>query len=177
MKCFLICCLLLVGVGVPQVCAQGDAGEKHPILRGLIDAGAKAVQKHVENRQKGKNGGRVSQQQQQQLQGGAADGVQGQTRVLVSQLVEAALGDSLYNVKEQVKEEGRSYARQFGDVVAERLLADKRVQEAMRLLKILAGVIISYLTLVTVALLRGLSQVKKQQQRVLELLQEGRRGR
>lgn len=119
-----------------QVVAQQEATQQ--LMRGLIQMGANAVQKHLEKREAEKND---------------------------------AKNPATSGLTNMYMAEGRKIAQQLGDTIAERILADERVQQTLNLLKMLAIGLVSYLTLVTFALLAGLRGVRKSNQRIIELLE------
>lgn len=146
MKYKIFSLLLLATLCMPvqaQVVAQQDSTQQ--LLRGLMQLGAQAVQKQIEKRM---DAAPDSAQAQQNAQTAAAAGMM-----------------SLY------KAEGRKIAQQLGETIADRILADERVQHTLSTLKLLAIGLVSYLTLVTFALLIGLRGVRKSNQRILELLE------
>ena len=184
MKNALLYLLIAAGFCMPMHAqAAPDAPkDKRPILSELMDMGKNAVQKKLDERRQ-KKAAKANEQATADDDEYAYNPPAAQSAVspapstvsLVTQLVDEVLGGKITEVKEHYKEEGKMYARQLGDVIAQRILADKKVQAAVQMLKILAWVIVGYLTLVTVGLLKGLHSLKKSNERILALLREQRR--
>lgn len=176
MKSVLCLMLLAVGLCAPAVARSGKDGDKHPVLHSLVDMGTEFVQDKLEKRRQRKNEEAAAKAADASAEGGAVASKVGAplppTSKLIYQVVDEVLGNKISEALDHYKEEGRNYARQLGDVVAQRILADKKVQSSIELLKILVGVIVAYLTLVTLALLKGLRSIKKSNERILVLLQE-----
>lgn len=186
MKAILLMLMIAVaGVLPAQAQDQVDAapaasGSKHPIMRGLLRAGARAVQKRLEGKnakaQQSQAGTPVGEDEQpQQAVTPRAEPMRLLQDAVVDQLVEGSLSGAVHEVKEHYKAEARSYARQLGDVIAQRILSDPKVKAALQMLKVLAWGLVVYLTLVTLALLRGLSRVQSSNRRIIELLEQQRR--
>ena len=88
-----------------------------------------------------------------------------------SNLISHVINDALDQTLTSMKIEGRDIARQVGDVLAERILASPKVQQALETIKLLGWAIIVYLVLVTFSLLGSMRSLKKSNKRILELLE------
>lgn len=85
------------------------------------------------------------------------------TRALISGLLNAGAemvdtstekgGAYLNELKESYKQEGKEYAKELGDVVAQRLVQDKKINAALTSVQHLCYAVIAYLTGVTVLII------------------------
>lgn len=82
----------------------------------------------------------------------------------------------LSEYKEQYKEEGRAYARELGDQIAERVRQNPKISSTLTTVQILCWVVIVYLTLVTVLIVVAMYRMQRDNERILALLGE-RRGK
>lgn len=166
-KLVLMILLLAMGFCMAAPLSANESVE-HQLLRGLVIKGAQAVQNKME--------------QQKQKETDAA-GNPAAAKVTLSplsllstaglvQAVREVVGESLNAVKEQYKEEGRIYARQLGDSLAERIVQNHKVQSTLLMVKTLAWVVIIYLTLVSLLMLIVLHKLSTRNKRILELLEE-----
>ena len=80
-----------------------------------------------------------------------------------------AVGNSL---KEKYKQEGLAYVREAGDVVAERIVHNDKVQSTIGMIKMLVWVVVIYITVVTSLLLILLMKLYKSNRRILELMEK-----
>ena len=155
--------LLLVGLCAPVVAQEPGEGVKAKLIRGLVQV----IQKQVDKQKAARSGEAAAETPQV-----AATEVAAEEELTLVKVVENALGPSFQEIKEHYKEQGRGYARQLGDVIADRVLADRRVHKALVVLEVLAGVLIAYLTFVTVLIVAGLRAVKKSNRQILKILEE-----
>lgn len=79
--------------------------------------------------------------------------------------------NTLHDYKEQLKEEGRAYARQLGDALTERIREDPKISSTLTTVKTLCWVVMAYLTLVTVFIVITMRRVKRDNARILALLE------
>lgn len=63
-----------------------------------------------------------------------------------------ALKQQLDEVKESYKEEGRAYARELGDTMMERAMANKKVDRALDSVRALCWGVVAYITVVSLLL-------------------------
>lgn len=151
--------------------ADEETGGSKQLLRGLVRKGAEAVQKKMDA-QLPKDEQAAQNKDKVELTKMAATllspgGLTAAMREVVAETLEA--------VKEQYKEEGRVYARQLGDALAERIVQNPKVQGALFMVKTLAWAVMIYLTVVTLLLLICLRKLYVGNHRILELLEERRR--
>lgn len=169
MKRLLLLLLLISSVSCPVYAQSTTDKEKKPMFDKIVDIGSKVLKKRDERKQQ-------RQASERDESTGAETQLTATPRVSASELaIEIAdelLGGKVSSMKDHIKAEGKGYARQFGDVVAQRILADPRVNAALQMIKMLAWGLVAYLTVVTLALLKGLSSIKKSNARILALLDE-----
>lgn len=99
---------------------------------------------------------------------------------LLSPNEEGALGASLQEgftqildeYKEQYKEEGRAYARELGDQIAERIRKNPEISSTLTTVQILSWVVIAYLTLVTLLIVCTMYRMRRDNERILALLRK-----
>ena len=161
--------VLLAGVSMclpMEVRAEESASKQ--FFRGLVRKGAQAVQN------------KLDEQEQKAAQEQSADAKpRGGAHIkelfspdVITRSVREVVMESLDAVKEQYMEEGRTYARQLGDSLAERIVHHPKVQSTIFIVKALAWVVGTYLTLVTVLLLLALRKLNATNRRILELIEE-----
>lgn len=83
-----------------------------------------------------------------------------------------ALQENLSALKETYKEEGRAYARELGDIMVERVMSDKKVDNTLDSVRALCWGVVIYITLISLLLFGMmlrinslLTQMKKHGQR------------
>lgn len=64
----------------------------------------------------------------------------------------AAIQEELVGIKEGYKEEGRAYARELGDIMMERAMANKKVDNAVDSVRALCWGVVLYITLISILL-------------------------
>ena len=148
MKHILTTVFLLISCGLPLVHAESTGKQ---IVKDLLQAGVQAVQKKAEEKQ---------------VQNGGEEALPMGGMSAKSMLVNQALNGVLNQYKGELKDT----ARVAGDALAERLLADERVQQALLALKALAWALTGYLTLVTLSMLGALANLKRSCNRILSAL-------
>ena len=94
------------------------------------------------------------------------------TRKGFSRLMLNTLSYALENVKEQYKEEGLNYVRHAGDLLAERITQNKKVESTIFTVKIMAWFIVCYLTIVTALLIWMLKRLILSNKRIMELMEK-----
>ena len=156
--------LLALVVCLPVHAQAEESAGKH-FLRGLVRKGAQAVQ----NKLDGQNN---AEQQAAQAEEAVAPGVRLPSPSGLTRALREVVMESLEAVKEQYKEEGRVYARQLGDSLAERIVQNPRVQNTLFMVKALAWVVLLYLTVISLLLLLSLRKLHASNKRLLELLEE-----
>ena len=158
-RILLVLCMALLCLPV-----RADSDGKR-ILNNLFRAGVQAVQTTL---QQGREDSDASDANA--APAAPADPAGALSRVLIDSLEKSVRG-----IKEQYKEEGRAYARELGDMLAERIVRSPRVQSAITTLQAFCWVIIAYLVLVTLLLLVGMQRLRANDRRILELLHELKR--
>lgn len=78
----------------------------------------------------------------------------------------------LSEYKEQYKEEGRAYARELGDQIAERIHQNPKISSTLTTVQILCWVVIVYLTLVTILIVIAMYRMRRDNRRILALLEK-----
>lgn len=78
----------------------------------------------------------------------------------------------LSGYKEQYKEEGRAYARELGDQIAERIRRNPQISTTLATVQILCWVVIVYLTLVTILIVFAMYRMRRDNERILALLKK-----
>lgn len=157
--------VLVAGLGVPAIAQENRENAKQQVVRGLVNI----VKQQVEKRRQTKASKDAADP--------ATDNAAAPAAPTLVQILEETLAPQLDEVKEHYKEQGRAYARQVGDLIAERILASPRVQRVLRMMEVLAGVLAAYLTLVTFKLLVGIRAVRRENAQILKLLEERKRER
>ena len=155
-RILLILCMALLCLPV-----RADADGKR-ILDNLFRAGVQAVQTTL-------------QQGQENTEAPDANAAPADPSGALGRVLAESLKKSASSLKEQYKEEGRAYARELGDMLAERIVHSPRVHSAITTLQAFCWVIIAYLVLVTLLLLVGLQRLRANDRRILELLHELKR--
>lgn len=61
----------------------------------------------------------------------------------------AAVQEEIADIKESYKEEGRAYARELGDIMMERAMANKKVDRAVDSVRALCWGVVIYITVVS----------------------------
>lgn len=89
-------------------------------------------------------------------------------------IVKATLKETLNEVKEHYKEEGKVYARQLGDNLVEPIMNHHKVQSTLLMVKTIAWILGIYLTLVTLLLMVMMRKLLDTNKRVLAMLEERR---
>lgn len=135
--------------------------EGKQIFNNLLRAGVQAVQSTLKHEQKD------NEVPDEANVSSSSDPAGALSRVMIE-----SLEKSLAGIKEQYKQEGRAYARELGDMVAERIVRSPRVQSTILTLQTLCWAIIAYLILVTILLLVSLQRLCSNDRRILELLRE-----
>ena len=147
--------MLAIALGM---CAGAPAQEVQKDVKGQVVRGLMNVVKHqVDKRRAAKNDSAAAEQGEQKP---AAEPLM--------KLVEEALSPHIAEVKERYKEAGRGYARELGDVVAERILANPQVKRVLTILEVLGGVLAAYLSVVTLKLLSSLRAIRKNTEQLLK---------
>lgn len=144
--------------------AQADESVGKQFLRDLVRKGVQVVQDKLDEQDRNA----VAQSN------GAAPAGESSASISVglTHMFREVVKETMEGVKAQYKEEGRVYARQLGDVLAERIIQNSKVQSALLMLKIFAWVVAVYLTLVTLLLLWSLRRLSLSNKRILHLLEE-----
>lgn len=155
-RVLLILCMALLCLPV-----RADADGKR-ILNNIFRAGVQAVQTTLQRGREDPDAPDAN--------AAPADPSSALSRVLIDSLEKSVSG-----IKEQYKEEGRAYARELGDMLAERIVRSPRVQSAIMTLQTFCWVIIIYLVLVTLLLLVSMHRLRANDRRILELLHELKR--
>ena len=83
-----------------------------------------------------------------------------------------SLEKSIGDIKEQYKEEGRAYARELADMLAERIVHSPRIQSTITTIQALCWAIIAYLVLVSLVLLVSMQRLRINSRHILEQLNE-----
>lgn len=78
----------------------------------------------------------------------------------------------LSGYKERYKEEGRAYARELGDQIAERIRRNPQISSTLTTVQILCWVVIVYLTLVTILIVFAMYRMRRDNERILALLKK-----
>lgn len=146
--------ILLAVVMCLPVRADSDGKQ---VLGNLFRAGMQAVQNTLKHEQEDK-------EEPGEAKGSSSEAF---SRVLIDSLEKSFTG-----IKERYKKEGRSYARELGDIVAERIVRSSRVQSVLFTLRMICWAVIAYLILVTILLLVSLQRLRANDRRILELLRE-----
>ena len=149
--------ILLAVVMCLPVRADSDGKQ---VLGNLFRAGMQAVQNTLKHEQEDK-------EEPGEAKGSSSDSPEAFSRVLIDSLEKSFSG-----IKERYKKEGRSYARELGDIVAERIVRSSRVQSVLFTLRMICWAVIAYLILVTILLLVSLQRLRANDRRILELLRE-----
>lgn len=63
-----------------------------------------------------------------------------------------ALQENLSTLKETYKEEGRAYARELGDIMVERVMSDKKVDNTLDSVRALCWGVVIYITIISLLL-------------------------
>lgn len=97
-------------------------------------------------------------------------GLLGAGAEMVDSSVAKSGGEFLQELKEAYKQEGKEYAKELGDTVAQRLVQDKKINAALTSVQHLCYAVIAYLTGVTLLIIflfcrirRMLLNLQKQQ--------------
>lgn len=171
MKKLVALMILIVGMVGSDVQAQSVGKE---FVRRIVEKGVEAVQKKLDVH--GARKGEEANDRSSMGDAEAAERMQGEepipvTRRGFTRLMYNAMLSIVENVKEQYKEEGRIYVRQVGDLLAERITQNKKVESTIFMLKLLAWFVVIYLTLVTALLIWLLKRLNAKNERILELLE------
>lgn len=163
----LLVALLTLGICSPME-AGADEGVGKQFMRGLVRKSAQAVQdkmnKHARAMAGDEEGAIASGSQAPSMAALLTPG--GITGVIIREIVK----ESLDAVKERYKEEGRLYARQIGDALAERIIQNGKVKSTLNTLKMMGFAIAAYLTLVTALLFLMLMKLHASNKRIEQLL-------
>ena len=143
--------------------AKSDAKD---IMRDLLQIGLQAVEQGASAEQT------ASEAADQTTPGRQPQKVASTAASALTRSVRASLESVLDSVKERYKEEGKVYARQIGDLLAERVAHNPRIQTTITTLQTLCWALVIYLTLVSLALLIGMRRLSKRNREILLLLRE-----
>lgn len=161
MKGILLMILALVGLSLPVSADDVGGTLKKQVMRGLVNAAQRKLEAHRQQKEAGKPAAQQAPLPQEQETGSS----------LNAKLKDVIKGQ-MEKVKEHYKDEGREYARELGELLAERIVASPRVRRTMTILEVVAGVLALYLTLVALKILSGLRAIRRENARILKLLGE-----
>lgn len=146
---------------------QAQNGMAEQILGGLLSVGAEVLQERGAKQAKPNEETSAAQQPQksagvlQDMYQGFLNG--GDFREIIS----AAVKDTLKPLLDDYKAEGREYAEELGDMLAEKVLNSPKVQETLFSVRVLCWGVIGYLTLISILMMVFLIRVMRQNSRVL----------
>lgn len=163
---YILCSLfLLTG---PAAHARPDGKQ---IMHDLLQAGLQAVEENTRHPQQP-----VGESTDDTTDGPTGQDVPAPQRTSSTAMLVRAVRDSLQpaleSLKEQYKEEGKVYVRQLGDLLAERIAHNPRIQATLTLIKTLCWVLVIYLIIVSLALLVSMGRLRRNDREILRLLRE-----
>lgn len=163
----------MIGLTSPAGAETAPEGrEKHPVLNALVGKGAEVVKNRLDKRRENKEAEAEGKKDRGRL---SLPGVAGSLQGAMWHTVTEKLGEKVATVLERYKAEGKEYAKQLGNQVAQRVLADEKVQRTMLRIKLVVWMLAIYLVGITITLLCKMRALKKGQLEIKELLEQVRR--
>lgn len=149
---------------------QAQNGTAEQLIGGLLSVGAELLQT---DKTKTPDSGKPTPQAADEQSGGFLkdiyDGLPSGKDIKVA--ISSAVKETLKPLLDEYKQEGREYAEELGDVLAEKVLNSPKVQETLFSVRALCWGVIGYLTLITILMMVMQVRVMRQNSRVLAAIE------
>lgn len=166
MKAFLmtvVACICLLPV-------QAQSGTAEQILGGLLSVGAELLQT---DKTKTPDAEKSTSQAQEEQSGGFFKSIRDSlpSGSDIKEVMYSSAKEALKPLVDEYKAEGREYAAELGDMLAEKVLNSPKVQETLFSVRALCWGVVGYLTLITILMMVMLGRVMRQNSRVLAAIE------